>query len=487
MSIERTGLDIIIRTPADTSGVEKTTGAIKDLHKATDTAEGSQDKLKRGARSTASSLDPLVKKKEQWRDVLQELQKAVPGLGEAVLLLKNPIAIGVGAIGTIIAALRSYITSVNELAATSSIHEAVSKSMSLIGGAARDAAAGMREFNDALADNAAKGKDAIKHLGEIEEALKTADRREAEKRDAREGLALAHIDAREKTKKITPEEAVEQRLATKTFYAEKRESDRQKKEAEQIEAKGEALRKLQEARLRAEEQLPGAEMEAATAARLAGTAPTKQASDIAEIKRLRTEAEAERNELQQQRSMYEPAFPELEGKNAGPVGNAFGKLLRRFQRGPIGDDAARAEFAGIDTKLDANAAKLKNLDEMEAMANAAPGTAQKRAEKATGRAANLKTFIQGARNSEGDIFTGIVQGRANAEAETSHRRGVLNDQSEARGVTERAPIEAKKMEMEQGWEQLQQAMEEYDGSNRKGMSKFDELLKRLTTRNFEQR
>lgn len=442
MGIERTGLDIIIRTP----GTKEAADEINKVAEATSGVGAAAQKTAPALAEDSNKTKEAIGYKKVLKDSLKELQHAFPGVGQAMLLLKNPITIFVGAISTAITAVFAYIQSVNELAKVIGVHEAVSRSMTILGGSARDAAQGLVEFNQQLAEGATNAKDYADELARVEKAIEKAAQREAEKRDAKEGLAVAHINAREATKKITPEEATEQRLATKNFYEKQREEARRKDEAEKIEAKGEAIRKTQEARIRAEGQLPDAMKQAAEDQRAADAAPKKMESDITDIDKRLADAKARKEKLLSNRGGFQ-----------------MGVLERIAEFAPKDSAAGRAPGgmrAQIDSDIDQADTEISQLDQQRYMAEKAPGRAAKKAEKSGARAGALKTFIEGARNTEGGLFEDIVTGKQTNEADTRARGETQDIQRETRTVTAGADqIASLNQQVEKGDQELAQQLQ----------------------------
>lgn len=444
MGIERTGLDILIRTP----GTKETAD---EINKVADATAGVGDAAKKAAPALAEDnarTKEATGYKKVFKDSLKELQHAFHGVGQAMLLLKNPITIVVGALSTAITAVYSYIQSVNELAKTNSVHEAVSKSMLMLGGAARDAAQGLIEFNSQLAEGAENAKNYADELGRVEAAIEKAAQREAAKRDAKEGLAIARVNAAESEKKITPDRAIAARLEIKNHYEEQREQARQKAEAEKIEAKGEAIRKTQEARIRAEAQIPDAMKQAAEDQRAAEAAPKKAESDLTDIDQRLAAAKERKEKLLRQRGGFQ-----------------MGVLERVAEFAPEGSAAGRAPGgmrAQIDTGIDEADKDIGQLEQERFMAEKTPGRAAEKAKKSGARASGLKTIIETARDTEGTLFEDIVTGKQAHETDTRSRREEQGTQRETRGINAESEIKEslRRQEEEKRKQQEREAREQ---------------------------
>ena len=339
MGIERTGLDIIIRTP----GAKESAEELKQLGQATDSFTNEAKKSSPVLDEVADKTEKTTIKKKDLKDSLKQLGHAIPGVHQAMLLLKNPIVILAGAISTLITAFRAYLQSVDELAQSVGIHEAVSKSVTLLGGAFRDAAEGLQQFTIELGEAAAKEKDLNTELEKNLKLIEEQTRRETELRDAKEALAIEKVNKAEKTGRLAPENAIEQRRIIRDQFAAQREAARRKAEDEAIEAKGETLTKVMESRLRAEVALPGALKEAAIAQRLADAAPKKQESDLESIGKEQKRWKEQREDALARRGGFQAGLLDTVAgvAPAGSAAAAGGAALREQQDALI-DEATAA-------------------------------------------------------------------------------------------------------------------------------------------------
>ena len=456
-------------------------------------AQSEQDKAGKSAKDSASAYEELlgpVKKnttaaeeaekavgklsgsKKVLKESLKELAHAFPGVGSAMVLLKNPITILVGALATAVTSVRSYMLSVEELARSVGVHEAVSRTMQTLGGAARDAATGLRQFKTDMDDAATSGTKFVDKMKEVQEAIDKAALRETEKRDANEALAIAKANASEKGGKITPQQAIQQRLNITNDFAAQREAARKKAEADKLEAKGEALTKIMESRVRAEALLPAALEEEAGASRTLDAAPDKQKSDLKELDDQEADATNRREKLQKKRSAYEPS--------------SLDWLMPDFL---IKDSPVR--LAAIDEDLDRVGEDLKGIENKRAMVNREPALAKKRAETTGKRATGLKDLITGAKTAEGGLFEDIVYGQQQMQEDQRSRERAGALQAEARGVTAGADIRAKntqdatriEADLPRAYHDLSQSFGGYHGQNVQKLgelkAKIDELTGQL--------
>jgi hypothetical protein len=421
-------IKIKIHTSADLAALEQTRAGTKGLEqdlsgitKETKAAKAPVEELGKASEKAGVS-------KKTLKEAIKALSHSVPELSNALLFLKNPFVIVAGAIAAAIAAVTSYIDSINRLAEAAKAHENIGRSFSAMGGAARDAKDSLSEFNKMLVANAEKAVDLEGKLTRVGDAIQRINRQEDEKRDAKEAFELEGVNADEKTNRISPREAMNRRMGIRSKFEQQREAAKRKQEEETIESKNEALRAQMEKRVKAEQELPAAEQEAARLDRLAKVDPKIAQSD-AKFAADRLE-ELEKKKKKAEDSLYWSRF---HAKPDPLTGVADPQALRRVQA----DEFAVGE---IDSEIE-NARKQKDFAEsrMDVGAN------KKRAEAASKRVQSIRDTITTGRDREGALFEDIVASKSVNESSRLNRAEVGGIKSRTTRVSEQADLDVQEL------------------------------------------
>ena len=421
-------IKIKITTQADLKALEQTRASSKGLEQELHGVTKETKDAKAPLEELAKSSEKAGVSKKTLKEAIKALSHAIPGLHDALLILKNPFVIAAGAIAAAIAAVTSYIQKLDELAEAAKAHENVGRSFGAMGGFLRDAKENLAAFNKALDESATKAGDLKEKLDGVTDAIKNANRLEDEKRDAKEALALEEVNADEKTKKITPLEAFKKRAEVRARFAKQREDAVNAQQREIIEAKEGALRSTMELRVGAEQKLPGAEAEAARLERLAKIDPKIAESDLKTATDSITELEGKKKKLED--SLY---WSRYHAKPDPITGVPDPQALRRV----AGEEA---DLKDIESELE-HARRQKDFAE----SRADKGVAKKKAEEARKAVESIQSVIMTSREREGVLFEDIVSSKNGIDS-SGRVRSEINALKEKRiSVSERADVEVQEL------------------------------------------
>lgn len=430
---------VTIQTVAEGQGAQQTA---QDLKKVTEQVK----EAKAPAENLGKANEELTKKAGGLKEVFNELKRTVPEFGSLMLLLKNPVTILAGAVGVLVAAFRNYMMALRQMEEAQDVHRNVSRVMLAMSSASTTAAREVANFKTELAGLATEGNNANDSISKLNQSIQTASVRMAELDNADKALALANINEQERTGKLSPADAIRARGKVEERFEELKQQRALQQLADQQEARKDTLRKTAEQRARAEAALPGAETEAAEAARLAAAAKGKRDSDLAAIKTER-EAVAERRAS---------ALESLDGWQM--------KLMEGLAAvAPAGSNAANAPAgfrAAMEGEVASTDARLAQLDKEEQFAETSFAKTSKRAADARSHADSLRATIKGGRDTEGRIFEEISAGEMDIEQTRFHQGRVGAVRGATREVQIIAALKAANEKLNMDLDETSKVMEE---------------------------
>ena len=330
------------------------------------------------------------------------------------------------------------------------------------------AAIATRAYAEALdaATTAAKANNTA--LTENLTALKNIQKEKDEQTDSDLALAQAKINDQEARGKLTPEKAIRARAASRISFENKRRLEANALDREQLGL----LDGATDDQLRRRDETTGAVDEARRNVFLVGDAERKEKAAGAAKDKYRRELQ-EYQELKQKLDEVQSgtgttpfgadSLP-MSGKELSDRIAGQGMFVEKFRRKSLtAGAAARTARGAVPANAPATSAAAQDFLKQAA---AAAATAD------ADSISQLHNF-----GSQRDEVSGGIENRNRRQANRDRLTNITAGTD---------AFKAGQVAMEQEWNQMQEAMKEYDNSNRRGMGKFTELLKRLNTRNFEQ-
>ena len=204
-------LDILIRTLADTNGIEAVQQSISKL----------KDEVKKDTAATgenAEATEKAVVSKTELRRVAGHLSREFPLLGAAVRIFLNPLVAGLTLAILAFGKLREQIKETLTLLEPS-VWEGRAAAINAGTQAFEKAAIAAAAFNQELS-RGESATDAIRQNTKATvDAIHAQATAEAEKRNASKALELARVDMAEKSGQLSPDAAIMQRLGIENRYA----------------------------------------------------------------------------------------------------------------------------------------------------------------------------------------------------------------------------------------------------------------------------
>lgn len=290
----------LAKMPAGAKRAEFLKGVVEGIREETAAMESGIPVRKRDEEAIRKQTEEVKKAtlaKQQWKDAVKGLAFEFPLLGKAMMLLTNPATALIAIVGSLVAATRAYIASVDEAATRARVFSDISSSVQELALMQQQLQDSARDFAGQYDDVGRSVDSAVKHMDALNAAMLQQQRIAQQIDDAQLELDLAKIQAGPGTAsdKIGQTAAVQEAARKRKVQ---RELETQERAAgfEAAKATNAELQKTLEAR-----KLPGLKSQiesqqaiAAQAGKDAKSVPGAIAPDIAKVQETITTLEQAR-------------------------------------------------------------------------------------------------------------------------------------------------------------------------------------------------